>query len=941
MFVRAYEGQCAAEEKRRTSAEKPAVNPRLALFALALGTFAIGTGEFGSNGIIQLFAADLDVSIPVATYAITAYAFGVVIGSPLITLLAARVNRRTLLLGLVVLFLVGNGLSALAPNIVLLVVFRFVAGSVQGAFFGAGAVVAAYVYGPGKGGKAFATVMGGLTVATIAGSPLGTFIGQHAGWRVMYWTVVAVGLLAGIALVAWLPRTDDLHGSPVRSELNGLRRINVWLMVAVASLGISSIFAVYTFIGPFVTDAARRDAALIPVALAVFGLGMAVGNHLGGRVADRYEHRGLIWGYGGVLALLVLIGVAGSDLLVLLPCLFGVGATMMFAIPTIQVRLTGFAPDAPTLMGALNLAALNLANSLGAIGGAVTLEAGWGTLSTVWAGFVLTSAGLLLYVVTVARPKRHRPARRGPVLDDEQFRRLAGYGEEEHVEAGRNLYTSGDDSYDFFLLRTATVDIIRDVTAIEPERLIYRGGPGDFLGELNLLTGQQVYLTARVTSAGTVVRIGAARLRRALAEQDDIAGLMLAAFQERREVFRAAAGGTLEIVGRPDSAETLELRGYVTQMLLPHTWRSATSPPGRSLMTSAGLTEADLPAAIANGSVVRRATPGTVAQTLGLTYRDGGGPVDLVVVGAGPAGLAAAVYGASEGLVTVLLDRSGLGGQAAKSARIENYLGFPDGISGVNLTRLAMVQALKFGVRIHSPCVVKGLDLSDERRPVVVLEDGARVECRAVIAATGVRYRRLDIPGWAAFEQSGCIRYAATEPDVRGYEGRPVTVVGGANSAGQAALSLAARGATVDLVVRGHDLAARMSSYLTDRIQANSRIRVHTGSTVSELAGDDTLTSVVVERSGERPACLASRALFCFVGADPVSGWLTGVAKAENGFVLTDVGLPAGSTLPYQTSAPRVFAVGDLRSGSTKRVATAVGDGASAVSSVHAALAGD
>jgi MFS transporter, DHA1 family, inner membrane transport protein len=405
MHVRAYEGQCTAEEKRHASAGSPIRNPKLTLFALALGTFAIGTGEFGSNGIIQLYASDLNVSIPVATYAITAYAFGVVIGSPAITLLAARVNRRTLLLGLIVLFLAGNGLSALAPDIALLVVFRFVAGSVQGAFFGAGAVVAAYVYGPGRGGKAFATVMGGLTVATIAGAPLGTFIGQHAGWRFMYWAVVAVGLLAGAALVIWLPRTDDLHGGSIRNELNGLRRLNVWLMVTVAALGISSIFAVYTFIGPFVTDAALRDAALIPIALAVFGLGMAVGNHLGGRVADRYEHHGLTWGYGGVLALLVLIGVAGDNLLILLPCLFGVGATMMLAIPTIQVRLTGLAPDAPTLMGALNLAALNLANSLGAVGGAVILEAGGGTLSTVWAGFVLTTAGLLLYLVTVARAK--------------------------------------------------------------------------------------------------------------------------------------------------------------------------------------------------------------------------------------------------------------------------------------------------------------------------------------------------------------------------------------------------------------------------------------------------------------------------------------------------------------------------------------------------------
>lgn len=410
MHQQAFESQCTAEEKRHETATSPIRNPRLALFALALGTFAIGTGEFGSNGIIQLFSADLGVSIPVATYAITAYAFGVMIGSPAITLLAARMNRRTLLLGLVILFLVGNALSAWAPNIGLLVVARFLTGCVQGAFFGAGAVVAAYVYGPGRGGKAFATVMGGLTVATIFGSPLGTLIGQNAGWRAMYWAVVVIGLLAGAALVAWLPRTSDLHGGSVRNELGALRRLNVWLMVAVAALGISSIFAVYTFIGPFITDAAGQDASVIPLALAVFGVGMAVGNSWGGRIADRYQSRGLLYGYGGVLVFLVLIGLAGSNLAVLLVCFFGTGATMMFAIPTIQVRLTGFAPDAPTLMGALNLAALNLANSLGAIGGAITLDAGWGTLSTVWAGVILTSAGLLLYVTTVGRQRPVLPA---------------------------------------------------------------------------------------------------------------------------------------------------------------------------------------------------------------------------------------------------------------------------------------------------------------------------------------------------------------------------------------------------------------------------------------------------------------------------------------------------------------------------------------------------
>ena len=532
----------------------------------------------------------------------------------------------------------------------------------------------------------------------------------------------------------------------------------------------------------------------------------------------------------------------------------------------------------------------------------------------------------------------------GPVLSDEQFRRLAGYGEVEHAEAGRQLYAPGDDSYDFFLLVTATVDIVRDATVIEPERLIYRGFPGDFLGELNLLTGQHVYLTARVVSAGTAVRIGPATLRRAIAEHADIADVLLEAFRVRRDVIRAAAGEALEIVGRPDAVETLGLRTYVTQLYLPHSWLDATSQSGQALMSSAGVGADDLPAALVNGAVLRRATPGTVAAALGLTYRADGSMPDLIVVGAGPAGLAAAVYGASEGLATVLLDRTGLGGQAAKSARIENYLGFPQGVSGEHLTRLAMAQALKFGVRIFSPCPVEGLDLSDRLRPAVLLSDGSRIESRALIAATGAHYRRLDIARWASFERSGCIRYAATELDVRAYENRPVAVVGGANSAGQAALSLAAHGATVDLIIRGPDLGAQMSSYLTDRIRMHRRIRLHAGSTVRELDGDHELTAIVVEQAANRRRRLDCHALFCFIGADPASGWLTGVTKDQDGFVLTDGRLPAGlstAPLPYQTNAPRVFAVGDLRSGSTKRVATAVGEGASAVSSIHAVLSAD
>ena len=523
----------------------------------------------------------------------------------------------------------------------------------------------------------------------------------------------------------------------------------------------------------------------------------------------------------------------------------------------------------------------------------------------------------------------------GPVLSDEQFRRLAGYGQPEQVEAGQDLYASGDDAYDFFLLGTAAVDIVRDATVIAPERVVFRTLPGDFLGELSLLTGQHVYLTARVVSAGTVVRIGPATLRRAIAEHADLADVVLEAFRVRRDAIHTAAGNALEIVGRPDAVETLGLRTYVTQMYVPHSWIDATEPSGQALMGSAGIGGDDLPAAVLNGAVLRRATPETVAEVLGLTYRADGRRPDLVVVGAGPAGLAAAIYASSEGLYTVLLDRTGLGGQAAKSARIENYLGFPQGISGENLTRLAMTQALKFGVRISSPSRVEGLDLTDPRRPAVLLADGSRVESRAVIAATGAHYRRLDLPRWEEFEQSGCIRYAATELDVRGYENRPVVVIGGANWAGQAALSLAAHGATVDLIIRAADLGAGMSSYLTDRIRSHQRIRVRTGTAVRELGGDDRgLASVVVEQDGAGRNRLDCHALFCFIGADPASGWLTRVAKDRGGFVLTD------GPLPYQTSAPRVFAVGDIRAGSTKRVATAVGEGASAVSSVHAVLAG-
>ena len=409
MLNRAYAPQCAAVKVHCTN-EAEHRKRGLTLFALAFGSFCIGTSEFASMGILQLFSASLGIDIPTATNAITAYAFGVVIGAPLVTLVAARANRRTLLLCLMGLFILGNALSAIATGLGMFAVARFISGMPQGAYFGAGAVVASYIVGPGHGGKAFALVMTGLTVATIIGSPLATFLGQTLGWRNTYFAVAGGAGLAFLALWAWVPRTEALHGGPVAQELSALRKPAVWGMMLVAAIGVASIFAVYTFIGPFVTDVTTLTQSWIPVALGLFGLGMTTGNLVGGRIADAHPARGLVVGFGSALFVLALLAAGGGRVWILMPTLYGVGTTMMIAIPTIQVRLTRLAPEAPTLMGAMNLAALNVANAIGAWAGGLTIAAGFGLLSAVWAGFGLTLLGLLVFALTLPRAPQLAPA---------------------------------------------------------------------------------------------------------------------------------------------------------------------------------------------------------------------------------------------------------------------------------------------------------------------------------------------------------------------------------------------------------------------------------------------------------------------------------------------------------------------------------------------------
>src|SRR5687767_13029767 len=332
-----------------------------------------------------------------------------------------------------------------------------------------------------------------------------------------------------------------------------------------------------------------------------------------------------------------------------------------------------------------------------------------------------------------------------PVLDAEQLALLAGFGRRRRVEAGDILYRDGDVSYDFHVVLSGRVEIVGSYDGEEEVLAVHDAGR--FLGELNLLTGQRVYLTARVTDPGEVIVIPVAELRRIIATIPALSDMILGAFVGRRSVLLEGAARSIRVIGSRHLPEALAMREFLTRNRLPHQWLDAEGDPEiERLVEEFGLACSDLPVVVAGAKVMRRATPGQVAQHLGLTIE--AIPqrcFDLVVVGAGPAGLAAAVYAASEGLSTLTVESKLPGGQAGTSSRIENYLGFPAGISGAELTDLAITQALKFGATISTPCDVAGLD-EKAGHLVVRLSDGTEIGGRAVVAATGAHYRRLDVP---------------------------------------------------------------------------------------------------------------------------------------------------------------------------------------------------
>jgi thioredoxin reductase (NADPH) len=527
-----------------------------------------------------------------------------------------------------------------------------------------------------------------------------------------------------------------------------------------------------------------------------------------------------------------------------------------------------------------------------------------------------------------------------PTLDARALRALSPFGAERAVAVGDVLYQADSPSSEFFVILDGEVEVVRPDDD-RGEVLVVVHGAGRFLGELNVLTGQTPYLTARMRTPGRVLAVPYPEFRRFMSSVPDVADVIFNALTARRKYLGGGeAARALRIVGSRYSPEAMALRGYATRSHVAHTWIDIEdAADADALLARMGLTLDDLPVVRTTTVVLRRATPGELGEHLGLTFRPRPGYLfDLIVVGTGPAGLAASVYGASEGLDTVSVDGVAIGGQAGASSRIENYVGFPNGISGDELASRAAIQAQRLGARLNAPCRAAGLR-PEQGFHVVTLDDGSEIPTRAVIIASGARYRRLDVDGLERFEGAG-VYYAATDLEARICGGLDVVVVGGGNSAGQAAIYLAQQGSRVSIAIRGTDLSKNMSRYLVDRIEADARIAVLRTTEVRALTGEQHLASTVLEDTATgRRTTVPCSGLFCFIGAEPATEWLgNAVALDRNGFILTDRQLgapfPARDPLPFETSVMGVFAVGDVRHGSMKRVAAAVGEGSSAVRSV-------
>ena len=540
-----------------------------------------------------------------------------------------------------------------------------------------------------------------------------------------------------------------------------------------------------------------------------------------------------------------------------------------------------------------------------------------------------------------------------PHLTPRDFDQLRPFGTPCSYEDGQVVFSAGDDAVDLFIVESGGMEILNPA---QDNRSVVTHGPGQFSGDIDLLTRRPPLVTGVARGRTQLMRIAGVRIREVLNKVPHFGEILLAAAVERRRLLLETGAVGLKVVGPGKCRDTMLVREFLFKNFVPFIWHDSVSEEGQRLMTSWGSPTRSPVIEFGNGRRLINPSLREVARTAGVWRDCPSDLVDLVIVGAGPAGIAAAVYAASEGVSTVVLDRLGPGGQAGASSRIENFIGFPNGLSGNELATRGVLQMLKFGARMVAPVVVDRIDSAGgpDGLHTLSLDCGTQLRTRTILAATGVNWRQLGVEGAERFESAG-LHHACTSVEAGLYDNQDVAVVGAGNSAGQAAMFLAecCRTRTVHLLVRRR-LGKDMSDYLVGRIHATPNILVREGVEVSSLHGERRLEGLALQafnpnrgepgKDEKGTQTLPVSAVFVFIGAEPGGAWLPDtVARDPLGYVLTGVDalksgrwpLTTREPCPLETTVPGILAAGDIRSGSTKRVGFAVGDGSLAVTCVH------
>ncbi|QEE42750.1 MULTISPECIES: cyclic nucleotide-binding domain-containing thioredoxin-disulfide reductase [unclassified Methylobacterium] len=509
---------------------------------------------------------------------------------------------------------------------------------------------------------------------------------------------------------------------------------------------------------------------------------------------------------------------------------------------------------------------------------------------------------------------------------------IRAVGVPRHYPAGTVLVRAGEPADRFVYVEDGEIEVVNPFT--DERHLPSTLGPTQFMGEISFLNGGSWSMPMRTVTDTDVIEVPRAAMLRLMAEIPEMSDIVITVLAARRRRQLDSRDGTLVLIGEDDDRAVRRIAEFASRNRLPYRSYALGSPEAAGVATTCSV-PADRPAVIfGRNNVVADPTPDKVAQLFGLNYNlIDDEAFDVLIVGGGPAGVAAGVYAGAEGLRALVVEDVAIGGQAGTSSRIENYMGFPTGISGADLVWRGEVQAMKFGTRFAMPRRVAKLERLDDDAYCATFDNGQRVRGQAVVVATGVQYRRLPIDRLEAFEGAG-VYYAATEIEARYCKNTETVIVGGGNSAGQAAMFLSRSARHVRLLVRGPSLATSMSRYLSSRLEADPAITIEYGAELSALHGEDALDAVSIRTIADGTVrTIQTCAVFVMVGAAPNTSWLSGLVELDrNGFVLTGEAVGAGS--PYATSQPGIFAVGDVRAASVKRVASSVGEGSVVISKV-------